>query len=230
MPSMKVALVTGASSGIGAALVDRLTRHGYQVVAADIDPLGPDAVKVDVSDLDSCHRMVEEVMRRHGRLDLVALNAGINSRQRGLEPLSLNAYRDHLAVNLDGVVFGIDAARKGLSNPGAIVVTASLAALAPELSNPLYTAAKSAVLGYVRAMSPLLADEGVTINAVCPAFVDTPMLEDRRERLIDSGIPLITPEEVASVLHKAAENGQTGQAWAMVAGSEPFVYEFSGVG
>ncbi len=220
-----VALVTGGSGGIGAALADRLIKRGYEVVVADIEPRGTNSIYVDVSDLDSCHRMIDTVVRRHGRLDLVALNAGVNSYQRGAQPLDLNEYRRHLGVNLDGVVFGIDAAKGALANPGAIVVTASLAALAPEEANALYAMGKSAVVAYVRAMSPILAEHGITINAVCPSFVDTPMLDRWRDLLKD--VPLLDPDLVAAVIEQAFDSGLTGKVWAVVAGRSPYVHDFT---
>jgi len=226
MPTKKIAVVTGGSSGIGAALVQRWRLRGYEVVAADFDPQD-DAVFVDVRDFDGCHQLMSEVIERYGRVDIVALNAGVNSRLRPGDPLDLLAYRGHLAVELDGVVFGIDAAVRGFrGRGGAIVVTGSLSALAPEVSNPLYSLAKSAVLGYVRAMSTPLWAHGITVNAVCPGLVDTPLLADRRARLVTQGFPLLSPDDVAVAMESAVDSGMTGKAWAVIAGRAPFVYEY----
>lgn len=225
MPDGLVALVTGGSSGIGAALARRLTKRGYLVVVADVDPRDPNSIYADVADLDGCHRMVDSVLARHGRLDLVALNAGVNAYQRGAEPLDVNEYRRHLGVNLDGVIFGIDAAKRALGNPGAIVVTASLAALVPEQANALYAAGKSAVVAYVRAMAPILAERGITINAVCPSFVDTPLLDRWRDLLADT--PLLDPDEVAAAIERACDSGLTGKVWAVLAGRPPYIHDFT---
>jgi NAD(P)-dependent dehydrogenase (short-subunit alcohol dehydrogenase family) len=232
----QVALITGAAGGIGQAMARRLKQHGYHVVVADLDgdaarrtadEVGGTAMAVDVRDFDANHRMVADVLSVFGRLDLAALHAGVNSGQRGADPLSFELYRRSVAVNMDGVVFGIDAVRPALAvQGGAIVVTASLACLAPEVSNPVYTAAKSAVLGYVRAMAAPLAEQGITINALCPGFVDTAMLGPGRSILVEQGFPLIQPDDVAAALLAVVDGEVTGQAWALVAGQPPTVYEF----
>jgi NAD(P)-dependent dehydrogenase (short-subunit alcohol dehydrogenase family) len=232
----QVALITGAAGGIGEAIARQLSQRGYHVVAADIDlaaaqriadDVDGTAMAVDVGDFGANHRLVADVLAACGRLDVAALHAGVNSGQRGAEPLSLELYRRSVAVNMDGIVFGIDAVRPALAvQGGAIVVTASLACLAPEVSNPVYTAAKSAVLGYVRAMAAPLAPQGITINALCPGFVDTAMLGQGRSILVEQGFPLIEPDHVAATLLTVVDGKSTGQAWAIVAGQPPTVYEF----
>jgi NAD(P)-dependent dehydrogenase (short-subunit alcohol dehydrogenase family) len=115
--------------------------------------------------------------------------------------------------------------------PGsAIVATASLAGLAPLAFDPIYTLTKHAVVGFVRAVTPQLAERGITINALCPGFADTPIVDaELRELVAAHSISLIAAETVAAAALTAARSGETGQAWVVQAGREPLVYEFRGV-
>jgi len=235
-----VALVTGGAGGIGSAIVRRLARRGCRVAVADLDrsaaaavaePVGGVAVEVDVTDFDANHAMVAEVLAHYGRLDVLVLNAGINSGIPGVQPLDLERYRRAMAVNVDGVAFGLDAARPALSvRGGAVVMMSSLAALSPGVSNPVYTLGKSAIVGYARAMARPLRQIGVTVNAICPAFVDTPMLgSTTRQLLVDRDFPLLTPDDVAGAVATVLDSGQSGETWVLVAGRPPVQYEFADI-
>jgi NAD(P)-dependent dehydrogenase (short-subunit alcohol dehydrogenase family) len=224
----KVALVTGGAGGIGTALCGRLAKLGYTVLVVDVDleaarrvaqPLGGNAFRADVGDPGDNRAMVGYALERFGRLDVAVLNAGVNSEQPPDVALDVERYRRTNAVNVDGVVFGIDACTPVLARQGgAIVVTASLAALRPEQANPLYAMGKSAVLGYVRAMSVPLARSGITVNALCPGFTDTPILGITKKLMRKQGFPLLTPEDVADAFETVLSDPETGQAWALVAG------------
>lgn len=166
----RVAIVTGGAGGIGAAVVRRLALDGYRVAVADLDLTAAAevakvvdglAVAVDVTDLDANRAMVSTVLDRYGRLDLLVLNAGVNSGIRGGDPLDLARYRRATVVNVDGVVFGLDAARPPLSERGgAVVALSSLAALAPAASNPIYTLTKSAPEAVADAVTVVLESGG----------------------------------------------------------------------
>ena len=96
--------------------------------------------------------------------------------------------------------------------------------------DPIYTLTKHAVVGYVRAIAPQLAERDIRINVICPGFVDTPIVTpDLREWIEGEGIPLIAPEQVAEAVLVAARSGETGQAWVVQPGREALVYEFRGV-
>ena len=96
--------------------------------------------------------------------------------------------------------------------------------------DPIYTLTKHAVVGYVRAVAPHLAERGIRINAICPGFVDTPIVTDELRAWIESqGIPLIEPDRVADAVLAAARSEETGQAWVVQPGREPLRYEFRGV-
>ena len=231
-----VALVTGGGGGIGAAIEARLAGRGYRLVVADVDGaqarhtagrLGGTAVEVDVSDHGRNVAMVARAVAVYGRLDLVVLNAGVNSGQSAGDPLDVARYRRTNGVNVDGVVFGIDAALPVLSaRGGAIVVISSLACLAPQHANPVYALGKSAVVGYVRALAAPLAKADVTINAVCPSFVDTPLLGTTRDWLLDQGFPMLSADDVAVAVLAALDGGRSGEAWQVVAGraASPYGY------
>lgn len=149
--SGKVALVTGGASGIGAAAVDRLVAAGAQVVVVDRDADGAAAVAekagglafpADVTDPTALPAAVAAAEERFGRLDVVLLNAGVTAGQSGVTDLDLDGYRRILGVNLDHVVFGLNAAVPALRRAGGghVVATASLAGLIGLPGDALYTA------------------------------------------------------------------------------------------
>ncbi|GHJ42664.1 dehydrogenase [Catellatospora sp. TT07R-123] len=231
-----VALVTGGGGAIGAAFARHLAKRGYHPVLADLDlaaatsvaeTVGGSAITLDVSDRDANLAAVDTILADHGRLDLICLHAGIPAGQRAAEPLNLERYRRAMAVNVDGVVFGVDAALPALSvRGGHIVVTSTLATLDPSHANPLYTLTKAAVLGFIRALANPLKTRGITANALCPGFVDTPMLDVLRPLLADQGYPLITPDDVAAAMGHVIDAGGTGDAWALIPGQPPLRYEY----
>jgi NAD(P)-dependent dehydrogenase (short-subunit alcohol dehydrogenase family) len=110
----------------------------------------------------------------------------------------------------------------------AFVVTASLAGLTAVPSDPIYALTKHAVIGFVRSVAPQLMERGIRINAVCPGFVDTPMLDSAGQRALfeQAGFPLLQPDEVVAAVLLAAHGEQTGQAWAIQPGREPMQFRF----
>ena len=186
----KVAIVTGGGSGIGAALVRALTGRGATVVIADIDEAAAktvarevsaagaaSAVAVDVRDSGAVADLVTQVAAEYGLLDLIFNNAGIAIGGM-VDELTLAHWDRAIDVNLRGVVHGVHAAyplmlRQG---HGHIVNTASLAGLVPGPSLAPYAAAKHAVVGLSLSLRAEGASRGVRVSAVCPGFVDTPLL------------------------------------------------------
>jgi len=183
----KVAIVTGGGSGIGAALVRALIRRGATVVIADIDEASAksvageasatSAVAVDVRDSGAVADLVAQVATEHGRLDLMFNNAGIAIGGM-VEELTLDHWDRVIDVNLRGVVHGVHAAYPVMlrQGHGHIVNTASLAGLVPGPSLAPYAAAKHAVVGLSLSLRAEGASRGVRVSAVCPGFVDTPLL------------------------------------------------------
>jgi NAD(P)-dependent dehydrogenase (short-subunit alcohol dehydrogenase family) len=195
-----IALVTGAASGIGAAIAKRLVERGDTVILADVNlpaaeamsnrlgALGPgraEPAAVDVTDRDAVHAVVEGVVSRHGRIDLFFNNAGIGTG--GLAEELTSAHWDRtLDVNLRGVVHGVEAVYPVMlrQEGGHIVNTASLAGLVPAPLMAAYTTSKWAVVGLSRALREEAAASGVKVSALCPAFAATPLLDE-----INSGLP-----------------------------------------
>lgn len=213
------ALVTGAAGGIGRAIVERLAAEGYEVVATDVGEL-------DVTDPEAWERAAE----RLERLDVASLNAGVVTGTASVSELTDDQYRRALAVNVDGVVYGVRALLPLLSRVGgSIVVTASLAGLTAVPSDPVYAGTKHFIVGFVRSVAPQLAERGVSINAVCPGIADTPMIEAARTRLEEAGFPLLAPADVAECVLVALRDGSTGEAWVCQPGREPLKYRFQGV-
>lgn len=205
------ALVTGGRSGIGAALVAALERDGTDVQVLDLED------GFDVSD-PAAWDAVRPV-------DLACLNAGIATGTA-----QLDAYRRAVAVNVDGVVLGVERLRRVMEPGSVIVATASLAGLVPMPLDPIYTLTKHAVVGYVRSVAPGLAESGIRIHAVCPGFTDTPIVApELRDWITEQGIPLMQPEQVAEAILHAARSEESGEVWVVQPGRDPLRYEFRGV-
>lgn len=234
-----VALITGAASGIGAAVARRLSAGGARCVLVDLDGAGAERLAkevggvwlaADVSVQESSQRAVELAQEKFGRLDLLHLNAGISSGV-DMNAFDLAQYRKAVGVNMDGVVFGVAAAAPllKLSGGGAIVVTSSLAGLVAFDGDPVYTMAKHAVVGLVRGLAVPLSRDGIRIHAVCPGFTDTPLVADVRDMFIGAGFPLLTADDVAAAVETAFYAEEPGTLLVVQPGRQPVPYRFAGV-
>ena len=179
----KVALVTGAASGIGRATVERLVAEGAQVVALDVRPFdAPEGVKVhtgDVSDPATATEAVAAAVDAFGGLHVVANVAGILRTAHSHEH-SLEVWDQVLAINLTGTFLMCRAAIPALleSGGGAIVNTASTAALSGHPWAAAYSASKGGVLALTKVLAVEYAKRGIRTNAVCPGSIDTPITGD----------------------------------------------------
>jgi NAD(P)-dependent dehydrogenase (short-subunit alcohol dehydrogenase family) len=220
----KVALITGGASGIGRATALALAEQGVVVVVADVnedggqavaDQVGGHFVPVDVSDLQSNVDMVAFAIDKAGGVDHVFLNAGVASGTNLGDDFSLEAYRRAMGVNLDGVVFGVQAALPALRSRGggSIVATASLAGLTGMPMDSIYTANKHAVVGLVRALGPALVGEGIRVNAVCPGFTESALTEGIEEGIAQYGVPLMKAEVVSEVVVGLIGGDMAGEVW-----------------
>lgn len=233
----KVAVVTGAASGIGLATSRRLVAGGAQVVAVDVDgtgvqrvveELGGRPVIADVSRSDQWPAVVEAAGGLGG-VDIAFLNAGVTSGQPDVTALTDDQYRRITGVNVDGVVFGVRALvpQMAAKGGGAVVATSSLAGLIAFPGDPVYTLTKHAVVGFVRALAPRLAEQHITVNAVCPSLVDTPLIDGEiRDTLAGVGFPLISPDAVADAVLWCLSEGRTGEAVFVQLGWPPTAYRF----
>ena len=135
-----------------------------------------------------------------------------------------------MAVNVDGVVFGVRRLDRVMPTGSTIVVTASLAGLTAIPDDPIYGLTKHAVVGFVRSVAPQLAQRGIRIQAVCPGWANTGLLTpDFKEELGGRGYRLLEPSKVAEGVWAAYQSEGTGEAWIIQPGREPLLYEFKGV-
>jgi len=231
----KVALVTGASNGIGAAVSRRLASLGARVVAADVDDQAGSAladeidglyVHCDVRQPDDNAAMVAAAIEHFGGLDLVHLNAGVTSGGGVGDDFDLDAYRRAMAINFDGVVFGVHAALPALQARGAgvVIATSSMAGLVPLPLDPVYSANKHAVAALMRSLGQAHADSGITFNALCPSFAHTDIITEIKPLLEEWHFPILEVEAVVDTFMAILDAEGTGECWYVVPGrqSEPF--------
>ncbi len=178
-----MSIVTGASSGIGEAVVDRLVGRGDQVLAIARDPgklealarrhpAGRvDAAALDVADRNALEARLRDVATPH----TLVLSAGICEQARVDEPDADEVWFRALDINLHGVYFAIKAVVPRMVQGGRIVVVSSGLGKLGRAGYAAYCASKHAVLGVVKCVAKELAPRGITVNAVCPGWVDTPM-------------------------------------------------------
>lgn len=216
----KVALVTGAASGIGRATAVAFAASGASVVVADVDATrGEETValaraaggravfqRCDVSNSTEVDALVARAVSEYGRLDFAHNNAGINSL--AVDEWESKHWDRSVGVNLTGVMLCMraEAAVMLTQGKGAIVNTASINGLVGNASQPAYTATKHAVVGLTRHGALRWARKGVRVNCVCPGVIDTPMVEGVASRpeirkVMEGMTPLGRfgkPEEVAA--------------------------------
>ncbi|MGD0313683.1 MAG: SDR family oxidoreductase [Acidimicrobiales bacterium] len=232
-----VAVVTGGGSGIGRATAGRLAEAGASVAVVDLDGeaaertasgFGGLGLQADVGRADRWPGIVDAVTTHFGGIDLAHLNAGVMTGEADITALTDEAYRRIMSVNVDGVVYGVRALVPAMSSRGggAIVATASLAGLIGFSPDPIYCLTKHAVVGLVRSVVPQLSAHNITINAVCPSIVDTPMVGDSRELLEASGFPLIDPATVSQAVIDRLSGDETGEAMVIQAGREALAFRF----
>jgi NAD(P)-dependent dehydrogenase (short-subunit alcohol dehydrogenase family) len=233
----KVALITGGSNGIGEAVARHLASRGARVVLADIDDargkqvaaeLGGRYVHTDVSDPAASTAAVAAAVETFGGLHIAHLNAGVTSWCGMGDDFDPEAYRRSMGINLDGVVYGIAAARPAIkaSGGGTIVATASMAGLVATPFDPIYCANKHAVVGLARSLGEVYQPDGIRVHALCPSFAYTNIIKGSEQTLMDMGFPILDVADVVAAFQNILDSDATGEAWYVVAGrpSEPFQF------
>jgi NAD(P)-dependent dehydrogenase (short-subunit alcohol dehydrogenase family) len=176
----KVAIITGAAKGLGAAIAARFTAEGATVVHADIAP-GDGGVACDVTDEAQVQKLVADTVSEHGKLDVLVSSAGIAS-VNPLVQMSLEEWRRVLSVDLDGVFLCTKHAGAAMAagGGGSIINIASIKAFGGSPATGHYGAAKAGVVSLSKTAAMELRSFGVRVNAICPGWVDTDMVNDRK--------------------------------------------------
>ncbi|MYB40744.1 MAG: 3-oxoacyl-[acyl-carrier-protein] reductase [Chloroflexi bacterium] len=225
----QVAVVTGASRGIGRACALELARHGAQVVVnyvanADAAEETRDAihelggtvvlVKADVSDAEAASDLIETAVEELGKVDILVNNAGIN-RDRTLSRLSVEEWDEVIGTNLSGMFYCTRAAVPHMreANYGRIINISSVIGQMGNIGQANYGATKAGMIGFTKTAARELARNNITVNAVCPGFVSTEMVTALPENIQDNikaQIPLGRfgePEEIAAVVRFLCTEG-----------------------
>ncbi|HSA52887.1 MAG TPA: SDR family NAD(P)-dependent oxidoreductase [Yinghuangia sp.] len=178
MAVTKTAVVTGGGSGIGKAIAERLTADGHQVAVLDLNPTGSFfGQKADVTDPDQVNGALDAVRQELGPVTILVNAAGLDGFNR-FDRIDFAAWKRVIDVNLNGVYHCIQAALPDMVEAkwGRIVNISSSSAHSGQPFMAHYVAAKSAVNGLTKALALELGPRGITVNAVPPGFIDTPML------------------------------------------------------
>jgi 3-oxoacyl-[acyl-carrier protein] reductase len=206
----RVALVTGGSSGIGAATVRRLLAEGAKVASLDLDGGAPDGALTlhgDVSDSQQVEAAVARAASELGPIDVLVCSAGITGASISTVDVSDDEWRRVMAIDADGVFFCNRAVLPGMVERGYGRIV-NIASIAGKEGNPMaaaYSAAKAAVIAMTKAIGKDVARTGVVVNCIAPAVIETPILDGLAQSHIDYMIERIpmgrmgTPDEVATL-------------------------------
>jgi acetoacetyl-CoA reductase len=231
----KVAIVTGGSRGIGAAIALELAKNGAKVVinyntrkeladkvVAEINEFGGEAyaLQADVSDSNESAYLVQETINHYGQLDILINNAGI-TRDSTFKKLSEEDWRKVIDVNLNSVFNNTSAALPYLleSDAGRIINISSIIGQAGGFGQTNYAAAKAGLIGYTKSLALELAKSKVTVNAICPGFIGTEMVQAIPEKVLAGIVEKVPqkrlgkPEEIARGVVFLCKDGDyiTGQ-------------------
>ena len=228
-------LVTGGASGIGAAIARHWSNLGHNVTITDVNDtagialaaeLGGTYTRLDVRSEDEWRIFASG----HEPFDVVFLNAGVatgdlifgNPDTSPFTSFDVAAYRRTVGVNVDGVVFGVAHLAPGMvaRGSGDIVVTASMASIYPIPADPIYGLSKHAVSGFVKSLAPALHERGVCLSAICPFFVDTPLVpKEQQAQIRETGFDVLTVDHVVEAAQMAVAERAPGAHWVIFPGA-----------
>jgi 3-oxoacyl-[acyl-carrier protein] reductase len=215
----KVALVTGAARGIGAAIAEVLSRDGAHVVCLDIEPMADDlrvvagaiggsSLTADVTAPDAPSRIADHLLSEHQGVDIVVHNAGV-TRDKTIGRMTEEQWSTVLGINLIAPqrITAELVERGALRRGGRVVCLSSMNGIAGAAGQTNYAASKAGLIGFVDVQAPVLAKQGITINAVAPGFIETPMTAAmplgpreagrRMNSLSQGGLPIDVAETIA---------------------------------
>ncbi|MFK7957572.1 MAG: SDR family NAD(P)-dependent oxidoreductase [Lysobacterales bacterium] len=220
----KVALITGAAQGIGAATAKMFAANGAHVVLGDLlasvtevaQSLGNEGATAlcgNVADPTYGKALVELALSKFGRLDFAFNNAGVGGQQVPIDELEIDSWKRVIDVNLNGVFYGmryqIPAIRDG--GGGVVINTSSVMGLKPVPGSSLeYTAAKHGVIGLTKQAAANHGPEGVRCNAICPGFIETPLVSDQPVDFFLERTPMGrtgTPDDIAAMVESLCSQG-----------------------
>ncbi|MBW3622349.1 MAG: 3-oxoacyl-ACP reductase FabG [Armatimonadetes bacterium] len=239
----KVAVVTGGARGIGRATAEALSREGYTLALADRDLAAAQeaaaemsaagrtvmAVEADVADRAGVERMAQAILDSHGRIDVLVNNAGIAGRAAPLLEVKESEWDEMMAVDLKSIYLCCRAVLTGMieRGSGAIINVASIAGKEGNPNMIPYSTAKAGVIGFTKALAKEVAGQGIRVNAVAPAVIETGILRQLTPEQVEymkTRVPLGRlgqPEEVAAVIaFLASEKASfvTGQCYDVSGG------------
>ena len=213
----KVALVTGGTRGIGRAISDILIEDGYKVVAIYYgnkeaakkfrDETGGETVKLDVTDYDACQKAVQKIEKEHGDIAVLVNNAGI-TRDGVLHKMTKESWDDVIQTNLTSGFNMCRAVVPGMreSKYGRIVNISSINGQKGQFGQVNYSAAKAGLIGFTKALALESAAKNITVNAICPGYIETDMTAAISQDILNSIVKEIParrmgkPEEIAAIV------------------------------
>ncbi|MGI8430663.1 MAG: SDR family NAD(P)-dependent oxidoreductase [Solirubrobacteraceae bacterium] len=201
----RVALVTGAASGIGREIAERFAREGAHVVGAD--RAGEGMIRCDVRWAAEVEAAVSQVVETEGRVDVLVCSAGVREIADVYEMAS-EEWENVIAVNLSGTFYCCQAAARRMreTGGGAIVNISSIGGLIGLAHRPAYTAAKHGVVGLTKSLARDLGPAGIRVNAICPGLIRTPLTEQYfSEPAFEQGLQSVVPQGRVGVASDVAD-------------------------